>query len=86
MSLLGWLLLGLVSGYIGNKVVRDGGGGLLNDIIVGILGALLGGFLFNFFGERGITGLNPWSFMVAIIGAIVLLVMFNAIRGRSSRR
>lgn len=85
MSVLAWIVLGLVAGLVAGKIVgRDGG--LLGDIVIGILGALIGGFVFNFFGERGITGFNPWSFMVAIVGSVVLLVPYHALRDRSSDR
>jgi uncharacterized membrane protein YeaQ/YmgE (transglycosylase-associated protein family) len=82
MSVLAWILLGLVAGVVAGKVVgRDEG--IVGDIVVGVLGSMLGGFMFEFFGERGVTGLNPWSFMVAIVGSVVLLILFHAIRARS---
>jgi uncharacterized membrane protein YeaQ/YmgE (transglycosylase-associated protein family) len=82
MSILAWIVLGLVAGVVAGKIIgRDGG--IVGDIVVGILGALTGGFLFDSFGERGITGFNLWSFMVAIVGSVVLLVLFHAIRSQS---
>jgi uncharacterized membrane protein YeaQ/YmgE (transglycosylase-associated protein family) len=82
MSILAWIVLGLVAGVVAGKIIgRDEG--ILGDIVVGVLGALMGGFLFDFFGERGITGFNLWSFMVAIVGSVVLLVLFHAIRAQS---
>ena len=85
MSVLAWILLGLVAGVVAGKIVgRDDS--LLGDIVIGILGALIGGFLFQFFGERGITGINPWSFMVAIVGAVVLTLLPEALRFLQERR
>jgi uncharacterized membrane protein YeaQ/YmgE (transglycosylase-associated protein family) len=82
MSVLAWIVLGLVAGVVAGKIVgRDQG--IAADIVVGILGALTGGFLFDSLGERGITGFDLWSFMVAIVGSVVLLVLFHAIRARS---
>ena len=80
MSIITWVVLGLIAGFIGSKVVHREGNGIIGDIVVGILGALLGGFLFNLFGATGVTGLNLWSILVAAAGSIVLLVVYNALR------
>jgi uncharacterized membrane protein YeaQ/YmgE (transglycosylase-associated protein family) len=82
MSIVAWLVLGLVSGFIGSKIVNKRGGGIVADIVIGIAGAFVGGFLFDMFGARGVTGLNLWSLLVAIVGSVTLLVAFYAIRGR----
>ncbi|HEY1337459.1 MAG TPA: GlsB/YeaQ/YmgE family stress response membrane protein [Bryobacteraceae bacterium] len=80
MSFLAWIVLGLVAGFIGSKIVNKTGEGLVLDIILGVVGAFVGGWLFNQFGASGVTGLNLYSLMVAAIGAIVVLVVYHAIR------
>jgi uncharacterized membrane protein YeaQ/YmgE (transglycosylase-associated protein family) len=80
MSILAWIVLGLISGFIASKIVNKTGEGLLLDIILGIIGAVVGGWLFSLIGHTGVTGLNLYSFLVAIIGAIVVLVIYHAIR------
>ncbi len=79
MSILAWLVLGLVSGFIGSKVVNRTGSGLVGDIVLGIVGAFVGGFIFNLFGASGVTGLNPYSLIVAVIGSVVVLGAFHAV-------
>ena len=80
MSFLAWIILGLIAGFIGSKLVNKTGEGVILDIILGIVGAVVGGWLFNMFGARGVTGLNLYSLLVAVIGAVVLLVVYHAIR------
>lgn len=81
MSIIGWLVLGLIAGFIASKVVNKTGEGLVVDIILGIVGAVVGGFLFNSFGQAGVTGFNIWSMFVAVIGAVVVLVIYHALVG-----
>jgi uncharacterized membrane protein YeaQ/YmgE (transglycosylase-associated protein family) len=80
MSILAWIVLGLVAGFIGSKIVNKSGEGLIRDIILGVVGAVVGGWLFTAFGASGVTGLNLYSLLVAVIGAIVVLVLYHAIR------
>jgi uncharacterized membrane protein YeaQ/YmgE (transglycosylase-associated protein family) len=80
MSFIAWIVLGLFAGFIGSKLVNKTGEGLVLDIILGIVGAIAGGWLFNMFGASGVTGLNLYSLLVAVVGAVVLLVLFHAIR------
>ena len=80
MSIFAWIILGLVAGFIGSKIVNKRGEGLLLDLVLGIVGAIAGGWLFNTFGASGVTGLNLYSLMVAVVGAIVVLVVYHAIR------
>jgi uncharacterized membrane protein YeaQ/YmgE (transglycosylase-associated protein family) len=80
MSIIAWLVLGLVAGFIGSKIVNKSGEGLIRDIILGIVGAVVGGWIMETFGKAGVSGLNIYSFVVAILGAIVVLVVFHAIR------
>ena len=80
MSILAWIILGLVAGFIGSKIVNKRGEGLILDIVLGIVGAIAGGWLFNWFGAAGVSGLNLYSLLVAVIGAIVVLLVFHAVR------
>jgi uncharacterized membrane protein YeaQ/YmgE (transglycosylase-associated protein family) len=80
MSFLAWIVLGLIAGFIGSKIVNKSGEGVLVDILLGIVGAVVGGWLFNEFGHVGVTGLNLYSILVAVVGAVVVLVLYHAIR------
>jgi len=80
MSYLAWIVLGLLAGFIGSKIVNKTGEGLILDIILGIVGAFVGGWLFNMFGASAVTGLNLYSLLVAVVGAVVVLVVYHAIR------
>ena len=73
MSVLSWVLLGLIAGLIGSKIVNRSGQGFLLDIVLGIVGAVVGGFLFSAIGATGITGFNLYSMFVAVVGAVVVL-------------
>ena len=79
-GLLGWIFLGLIAGFIASKLMTKRGEGLPLDILLGMGGAVLGGWLFNAFGASGVTGLNVGSVLVAIVGAVVLLVGWHAIQ------
>lgn len=83
MSFLAWIILGLVAGFIGSKIVNKRGEGILLDIILGIVGAIVGGFLFSAFGASGVTGFNLYSLIVAVVGAIVVLWIYHALVRRS---
>ncbi len=83
MSIIAWLILGLIAGFIASKIINKSGEGLIVDILLGIVGAFVGGFIFNYFGGVGITGLDIRSIVVAVIGAIVVLVIYHAVAGRS---
>jgi uncharacterized membrane protein YeaQ/YmgE (transglycosylase-associated protein family) len=80
MSVLGWIVLGLIAGFIASKIVNRQGQGFFIDIILGVIGGLVGGWLFEFFGKTGVTGFNLYSMFVAIIGAVIVLVVYHAIR------
>lgn len=80
MSILAWIVLGLIAGFIGSKIVNKSGEGIIVDILLGIVGAVLGGWLFNRFGAAGVTGLNLYSLLVAVIGSVLFLVIYHAIR------
>ena len=79
MSILAWIILGLVAGFVGSKLVNKTGEGLLLDVVLGVAGAVVGGFLFNMFGATGVTGLNLYSLIVAVIGAVVVLVLYHMV-------
>lgn len=80
MSFLAWIVLGLIAGFIGSKIVNKRGEGVILDIVLGIVGAVVGGWLFSAFGASGVTGLNVYSLLVAVIGSVILLVVYHAIR------
>ena len=82
MSIIGWLILGLISGFIASKIVNKSGEGFIMDIVLGIVGAMVGGFLFSLIGAAPVTGFNIYSMFVAVVGAIVVLVIYHAVAGR----
>ncbi len=82
MSFLAWIVLGLLAGYIGSKIVNRRGEGIVLDVLLGIVGAVVGGWLFRTFGSAGVSGLNLYSLFVAVLGSVVLLVVYHAFRGR----
>lgn len=79
MSFIGWIVLGLISGFIASKLVNKTGEGVVLDIILGVVGAVVGGWLFTTFGMAGVTGVNIYSMLVAIVGAVVVLVIYHAV-------
>ena len=84
MSIVAWLVLGLIAGFIGSKLVNKTGEGFFLDIALGIVGAIVGGWLFSLFGMHGVTGVNIYSLIVAVVGAVVFLVVYHAIRRRAA--
>lgn len=80
MSLFVWILLGLVAGFIASHIVGHHGEGIVLDVLLGIVGAIVGGWLFHFFGHVGVNGLNFHSILVATVGAIVFLFIYHTIR------
>jgi uncharacterized membrane protein YeaQ/YmgE (transglycosylase-associated protein family) len=82
MSVIAWIVLGLIAGFIASKIINKTGEGMLLDIVLGIVGAVVGGAIFNFIGSAGVTGFNLWSLFVAVIGAVVVLVLYHAVAGR----
>jgi uncharacterized membrane protein YeaQ/YmgE (transglycosylase-associated protein family) len=79
MSIVAWIILGVVAGFIGSKIVNGSGEGMIMDIVLGVVGALVGGFLFNVIGATGVTGFNIWSLFVAVVGAVVVLAIYHAL-------
>jgi uncharacterized membrane protein YeaQ/YmgE (transglycosylase-associated protein family) len=82
MGIIAWLILGLVAGFIASKIVDHHGQGVVLDIVLGVVGALIGGLLFHIIGGYGVTGFNAWSLLVATAGAILVLVLWNAMTSR----
>jgi uncharacterized membrane protein YeaQ/YmgE (transglycosylase-associated protein family) len=82
MSIVAWIVLGLISGFIASKIVNKTGEGAILDIVLGIGGAVVGGFVFNAVGAGGVNGFNIWSMFVAVIGAVIVLVLKHAVMGR----
>ena len=86
MSILGWLILGAIAGFIGSKIVNKTGAGLLLDIVLGIVGAFVGGFLSSLVGGAPVTGLNVYSLVIAVIGSVVVLFAYHALVGQRAIR
>jgi uncharacterized membrane protein YeaQ/YmgE (transglycosylase-associated protein family) len=82
MSIIGWIVLGLISGFIGSKIVNKTGEGFVLDILLGIVGAIVGGFIFTRIGAVGVTGFNLYSMFVAIVGAVIVLILYHAVFNR----
>lgn len=80
MSFIGWIILGLIAGFIASKIVNRQGEGFSLDIILGIVGAVVGGWVFELFGASGVSGFNIYSMFVAVVGAVVVLIVYHAIR------
>jgi uncharacterized membrane protein YeaQ/YmgE (transglycosylase-associated protein family) len=83
MSLLAWAVLGLLAGFIGSKIVNKRGEGVIIDIVLGIVGAIAGGFVFNALGAPGVNGLNLYSLFVAVVGSVLSMVLFHAVFRRA---
>jgi uncharacterized membrane protein YeaQ/YmgE (transglycosylase-associated protein family) len=79
MSIIAWIILGLIAGFIGSKIVNKSGEGILLDIVLGIVGAVVGGWLFSLLGAHGVTGLNLYSLLVAVVGAVIFLLIYHAL-------
>ena len=79
MSIIGWIVLGLIAGFIASKIVNKQGEGVIMDIVLGIIGAIVGGFIFTKLGAEGVTSFNLYSMFVAAVGAILVLVLYHAI-------
>ena len=77
MDILSWLILGLIGGFVGSKILNGRGEGLLMDIGLGVVGAVVGGFVFSLFGLGGVSGLNIWSMIVAVVGSLIVLYLYH---------
>jgi uncharacterized membrane protein YeaQ/YmgE (transglycosylase-associated protein family) len=79
MSILAWLVVGLIAGFLASKVINKTGSGMVVDIVLGIVGALVGGFVFNLLGHSAPDGINIYSIFVAFIGAVIVLLIYHAV-------
>jgi uncharacterized membrane protein YeaQ/YmgE (transglycosylase-associated protein family) len=83
MSILAWIVVGIIAGFLAKVVVPgEGPGGVLGDLVVGVVGAIIGGWIMNSLGDASVTGLNLWSIFVAFVGAVVLLFILRLVTGR----
>jgi uncharacterized membrane protein YeaQ/YmgE (transglycosylase-associated protein family) len=85
MSIVAWCLLGLISGFVASKIMNQAGAGIFMDIVLGIFGAVVGGFVFRLIGSNGVTGLNLWSMFVSVLGAMIILAIYHGLAGRTHR-
>jgi uncharacterized membrane protein YeaQ/YmgE (transglycosylase-associated protein family) len=85
MSIIAWIVVGIIGGFIGSLVVNKRGQGILGDLFLGVIGAVIAGWAFNQFGHSGVTGINLYSMLVSAAGAIVVLVLYHALRGSPAR-
>ncbi len=83
MGFISWIILGLIAGFIGSKIVNKTGAGLLMDIVLGVVGAVVGGYIGTLIGFGGVTGLNISSIFIAVVGAVVVLLVYRAVATRS---
>jgi uncharacterized membrane protein YeaQ/YmgE (transglycosylase-associated protein family) len=83
MGWIAWIILGLISGFIASKLVNHSGSGILIDIVIGIVGAFVGGYIGNALGVGGINGLTLWSILLSVLGAIVVLWIYNMVARRA---
>jgi uncharacterized membrane protein YeaQ/YmgE (transglycosylase-associated protein family) len=79
MGVLSWIILGLIAGFIGSKIVNKTGSGMIMDIVLGIVGAVIGGILMTTLGFSGVSGINIYSIVVSIIGAVVVLYIYRMV-------
>jgi uncharacterized membrane protein YeaQ/YmgE (transglycosylase-associated protein family) len=86
MGILSWIVFGAIAGWIGSMLVNRTGEGLLRDIVLGIVGGVVGGWIFAALGSTGVTGFNLWSLLVAVVGAVVVLMVYHAVFGRTATR
>ena len=86
MSIIAWIVVGIIGGFIGSLVVNKRGQGIFGDLLLGVIGAVVAGWAFNQFGHSGVTGMNLYSILVSAAGAIVVLVAYHALRGSSPAR
>lgn len=87
MSILGWIVLGAIAGWIASIIMKKNSQmGAFANVLVGIVGAFIGGFLFHILGGIGITGFNFWSLIVAVIGSVILLWIINSFNRKKSKQ
>lgn len=82
MSILTWIVLGLVAGFIASLIMQGRGNGIVINLVLGVAGAFVGGGVFHYFGKVGVTGFNLWSVVVASVGAILVIAVYHLLSGR----
>jgi uncharacterized membrane protein YeaQ/YmgE (transglycosylase-associated protein family) len=82
MGIIAWIFVGLIAGFLASKVVNRTGEGMMRDILLGVVGAIVGGWIFNAMGEPGVSGVNLYSILVAFVGGVVVLVLYHALFGK----
>jgi uncharacterized membrane protein YeaQ/YmgE (transglycosylase-associated protein family) len=85
MGILSWIVLGGIAGWIGSRLINRTGEGVFRDIVLGIVGGIIGGWIFAALGSTGVTGFNLWSLFVAVVGAVVILSLYHAIVRRNEQ-
>jgi uncharacterized membrane protein YeaQ/YmgE (transglycosylase-associated protein family) len=85
MTIIAWIVVGIIGGFIGSMVVNKRGQGILGDLLLGVVGAVLAGWVFRSFGRSVVTGINPDSILASAAGAIVVLVAYHLLRGSPAR-
>lgn len=83
MGWITWIILGLIAGFIGSKIVNKSGSGVLLDVVIGIVGAIIGGEIGSKLGLGGVSGFNLWSILLAVVGAVIVLLIYNAVTRRA---
>ena len=84
MGILSWIILGAIAGWLASMFINKTGEGLFRDIVLGIIGGVVGGWVFAAMGSTGVTGFNLWSLFVAVIGAVIVLVLYHALVRRGN--
>jgi uncharacterized membrane protein YeaQ/YmgE (transglycosylase-associated protein family) len=82
MGIIAWIIVGLIAGFLASKVVNRSGEGFMRDILLGIVGAFVGGWIFTAMGQNGVSGINLYSILVAFVGGVVVLVLYHALFGK----
>jgi uncharacterized membrane protein YeaQ/YmgE (transglycosylase-associated protein family) len=82
MGIVSWIFVGLIAGFLASKVVNRTGEGFMRDVLLGVVGAIVGGWIFNALGQAGVYGVNLYSILVAFIGGVVVLVIYHALFGQ----
>jgi uncharacterized membrane protein YeaQ/YmgE (transglycosylase-associated protein family) len=86
VSFIAWIVLGLVAGFIASKIVSKSGRGLSLDILLGVVGAVCGGYIYQAYGKAGVTGVNTYSLLVALAGAVICLTIYHLFFGVAGQR
>ncbi len=84
MGIVAWIFVGLIAGFLASKVVNRTGEGMMRDILLGVVGAIVGGWIFNAMGQPGVYGVNLYSILVAFVGGVIVLVLYHALFSRRS--